>query len=321
MAKKNGWATRVLFITGIIIFAVITYVIVRSTSTVVAVVPNKDIAAGTKIEASMIQTINVPVNTPKGYITDASSLIGQKLKVTVGSNQLLYINNVMSSWEDFSSGESIPADYVVTSIQIPQERAVGGLITAGDVIDILGVPNNNYITVDKVTMATYLGSVADKSYGAEGINLYWVLSNVKVLETDSSLSESTDSSISVISTDENNSTDGNYYIIALSYSDYQKLRLCEQYLNLWLDIAPTQNSVNPPLLDIMQGSVLSGLADSRTQSIFSTNTTNIVTPTGTPTATPNPTITPTTAATTAIIPSITDAPTITEAPTATPKPK
>lgn len=258
---------KILSLCGVTLFAVISYVIIRSTSTVSAVVPNQEIAAGTRLDASMLQTIRVPSNTPKGYITDVSSLVGQKLKVNVSENQLMYINDVMSSWDDFSSGESIPEDYVITSIQLPSNRAVGGLVTPGDVVDILGVPNQNYDTTSKETLANYLGEIADESYGADGIQTYWILSNVKILETDSTLSQSNNASISAVTQEDDiNSNNGSFYIIALSYEDYQKLRLCEQYLDLWMNIAPEQNEENGPLLDQMKGSTLKALQDAQAQS-------------------------------------------------------
>ena len=269
-SAKNNKMFIAITICGVLIFAIVAYIVISSTSTVTAVVPNQDITAGTKIEESMLETIEVPKNTPQGFITDKTSLVGQKLKVKVGEEQLLYINDVMSSWDDFSDGEKIPDDYVVTSIQLPSNRAVGGLITAGDTVDILGVPNNEYNTATKETLDGYLGEIANDSYGAQGMNVYWVLSNVKILETDSTLSQSADASISTVTSDDSNgnssSTDGSFYIVALSYSDYKKLRLSEQYLDLWMNIAPAQNDENGPMLDEMREQEVKALQDAQAQS-------------------------------------------------------
>lgn len=263
---KGNKFFKILVICGVLLFALIAFIVVRATSTVTAIVPNQEISAGTRIDDSMLQSIQVPVNTPKGYITDKSSLLGQKLKVGVGENQLLYINDVMSSWDDFSDGESIPDDYVVTSIQLPSNRAVGGLITAGDTVDILGVPNSEYNTTSKETLNNYLGDISKDAYGANGMNVYWVLSNVKILETDSTLSQSNQSSISSVTEDKNSSNEGSFYIVALSYDDYKKLRLSEQYLDLWMNISPAQNVENGPLLDAMRESTVKELQDAQAQS-------------------------------------------------------
>lgn len=275
MKKKGNKFFTLLVICGILLFSVIAFVVIKSTRTVSAVVPNQLIAAGTNVDETMLKTIQVPVNTPKGYLTDKSTILGQKIKVTVQEDQLLYSNDIMSSWDDLSDGESIPDDYVVTSIQIPANRAVGGLITAGDTVDILGIPNANYNTTSKETLNNYLGEISKNYYGAEGMNLYWVLSNVRILETDSSLSSSNDSAISAV-TDENSgsSSQGDFYIVALSYDDYQKVRLAEQYLDLWLSITPEYNAENGPMLDIMNSHIIKELQDSQTQSVIKESETN-----------------------------------------------
>lgn len=263
--KGNKFFTA-LVVSGVLLFAIIAFIVIRSTSTVTAVVPNQQIAAGTKIDETMIQTIQVPSNTPGGFITDKASLIGQKLKVSVDQNQLLYISNIMASWDNFSEGESIPDDYVVTSIQIPANRAVGGLITVGDTVDILGVPNSEYKTTSKETLDNYLGNMAQDSYGANGMNVYWVLSNVKILETDSTLSQTNESSISTVTEESSSNSEGDYYIVALSYNDYKKLRLSEQYLDLWMSITPEKNSDEGADLDLMKESTIQSLQDAQKQS-------------------------------------------------------
>lgn len=269
MKKKGNKMFTLLIICGILLFSIVAFVVIKSTRTVSAIVPNQLIAAGTNIDETMLKTVQVPVNTPKGYITDKSSILGQKIKVTVQENQLLYVNDIMSSWDDFSDGESIPDDYVVTSIQIPANRAVGGLITAGDSVDILGIPNANYNTTSKETLNNYLGDISKNSYGAEGMNLYWVLANVRILETDSSLSSSNESAISAVTEDGGGSSaEGDYYIVALSYDDYKKVRLAEQYLDLWMSITPEYNTENGPMLDVMNESIIKELQDSQAQSIL-----------------------------------------------------
>lgn len=261
---KKNWFFRILIVVGIIIFAVLAFIIVRSTATLTAVVPNQYIAAGTTLNNSMLKEIAVPVDTPKGYITDMNSLVGQKIKSSVDEDQLLYANNFMSSWDDYSEGKAIPADYVITAIQIPNERAVGGLITAGDYVDILGIPKEGYRDVEKEQMKDYLGAVADHSYGTEkGINLYWVLSNVFILETNSTLSKADQSSVSTVIGDGGS---GSFYIVALSYSDYQKLRLCELYMDYWMNICPEQNMDNGPMFEEMLYSKITGLMDAQKQS-------------------------------------------------------
>ena len=116
-------------------------------------------------------------------------------------------------------------------------------------------------------MQRYLGKMAEHSYGADGIHVYWILANVKILQTDSSLSSEDDGLLSSI-TEESGTGKGAYYVVALSYSDYMKLILAQQYLDLWMNISPIWNNENPPLLDVMQYSEIQDLLDSQAQSII-----------------------------------------------------
>ena len=263
--RKNIFI-KLLAVAGVALFVLIAYVVISSTSTTVAIVPNQSIKAGTLITSEMVDKISIPSNVPEGYITDASSVIGQKLRVSVEANQLLYINDVMTSWEELIEGEDIPDNYVITSILIPSERAIGGLITAGDTVDIFGLPNNSMVNMTSEDLREYLGQMGKYDYYGteEGLNGFWVLSNVKILETDSTLSSLENSSISTITGSEDGQ-EGAYYIMALSYSDYQKLRLSEKYLSLWLSLVPKQNETEPPLYDEMRQSVIKMLQDSQNQ--------------------------------------------------------
>ena len=268
--KSSSIFFKILIVAGIVLFGVIAFIIVDAKKTIPAIVPNQTISAGTTITEDMLKVVGVPVDTPKGYITDKNSLIGQKSKVTVDSDQLLYINMIMSSWDDFGDGQTIPDDYIVTALNIPQERAVGGLITVGDSIDLLGIPNSTYSKLTNIEMQDYLGDLAKNNYGENGINLYWVLANVKILETNSDLSSANENGISEV-IGSSSGSGGSYYIVALSYSDYMKLRLSEQYLTLWANICPSGNRDFGPMLDIMNQKKVKELSDSQNQSVFKDN--------------------------------------------------
>lgn len=245
---------------GVILFGIIAFVISTSSSTIKAVVPSQTISSGTVVTSDMLKEVDIPSNTPSGYITDPDSIVGQKLKYSVQENQLLYPQNIMASWRDSKDEYNIPDDYVVTSIKIPQDRAVAGMISVGDYIDLIGVPNSTYLNSDMAIVDQGLGDMAKNKYQANGTAVYWVLSNVRVLETNAvnisgvSGSGTTDGSASKDGTSNSSSTDGgDYYIVALSYSDYEKLQLAQTYLDLWANIVPEQNETSAPLLGEMGG--------------------------------------------------------------------
>ena len=268
--KSKNYLMISLVVIGAILFGVVSYVIVRSNRTVTAVVPAEEIKVGQIIEESMLVEIQVPVGTPRNFIVDKSSLVGQKLKINAQPGQLLYMSDIMTSWNDMLYGTTIPDDYIITSINVPNERAVGGIIIPGDTVDVLGVPKDNELfgveELDKLNMS--LGPISDYSYGADGIHLYWILANVKILETNSSLSLQTEESFLGSVDNMANNQNESSYIVALSYQDYQKLILAQQYLDIWLNLSPIWNNDNPPLLDLMKYSEIKSLMDAQAQSII-----------------------------------------------------
>ena len=269
MTKRKNWFMITLILVGAILFGTVAFVVIRSTRTVTAVVPATTITTGVVIDNNMLTTIQVPVGTPKGYITNLGTLVGQKLRITAQPGQLLYMSDVLVSWDDVVYGQNVPDDYVVTAISISDKRALGGLITAGDTVDILGVVNDsgsNDSRTIKQRMQDYMGKAVAYSYGTEeGAQLYWLLSNVTILETNSSLSEADNGLISTVTGE---SSEGSFYIIALSYEDYMKLVLAQEYMTLWMNISPAWNNDNDPLLDVMRYAELKELMDSTKQSII-----------------------------------------------------
>lgn len=238
--NKNKGPLWVLIASAAVVFGVVAYVVIKSSQFTVAVVPNQNISSGTTITSSMLKRIQVPANTPKGYIMDETSLLGQKTKTNVKADQLMYSGNLMVAWSEFTSGAEIPKDYVVTSIKVPVNNAVNGMIAPGDSIDIAGIPTSNFQGLDSTTMSQYLGTISENSMGGSGVHVYWVLSNVKVLETDTAIAKRETSEGSDNQDNTQEEADENSYIIALNYSDYRKLLLAQQYLDLHLTITPQQ---------------------------------------------------------------------------------
>ena len=265
--KKGGW----LILAGALaIFGILVWLIVSNSSTVKAVVPNQTIQSGVVVDESMLTMKDVPSQTPKGFITDPSAVVGQIFKSPVAEGQLLYTTNIMSAWNTIGKDEnSIPKDYVVTTIQIPSERSMGGLITVGDYVDVLGVPNSNYSTATPDTFQNALGEMATQNYyGANGINIYWVLSNVKILESNSALANANGGSVNdAVGKEEGKSStqDTTTFVVALSYDDYKKLRLSEQYFDLWMNISPEDNKTKGPDLGKMNDHAIKPLDNSMSE--------------------------------------------------------
>lgn len=257
--KRRNIGIISIVVTGLLIIAVVSFVLLKSNQTIKVWVPAKAMTTGDVLNKDDLKQINIPADTPGNYLNNLDMIEGYKLKNSVEAEQLLYASDFLSSWESYNEDSEVPEDYVVTSIQVPDSRAVGGLIVAGDTIDIMGVSTNG-------KRIGFEQDSASDINGREniGTNVYYILSNVKVINTNSSLSKAQKNDMSeVVSKEDSGKGEGNYYVVALSYDDAKKLRQAEGVLDLWLNISPKQNDKNPPLINQMVGQSFSELHDAQ----------------------------------------------------------
>lgn len=254
--NKKNLAIAAIVIIGIILIGIVSFVIIKSNQTIKVWVPAESMATGDIITEDKLKQINVPVDTPGNYLNNKETILGYKLKNSVEENQLLYESNFLLSWETYNDSDEIPEDYIVTSIQVDDSKAVGGLIVAGDTVDVLGVSSSGKkIGFDEANVSEINGRENI------GTNVYYILSNVKVINTNSSLSKAQENDLSEVV--DGKGEDGAYYIVALSYDDAKKLRQAEGMLDIWLNISPRQNNDSDPLIAQMIGQSFSGLHDAQ----------------------------------------------------------
>lgn len=246
---------------GVIVFSIIAYVLLSVTATTKAVVFNSDVVAGTTITDSMVTEIDVPKDTPGEFYKTKSSVVGERTTANISKGQLIYPNNLMSSMTVKSASDD-NSGFVTTTIKIPDDNALGGMLTAGDTVDISVVPKDGEVN----NLAKALpGFSFDTSING---GVYFILSNVKILDSTTAVSSSNGTTMSATEKNDNGSaakTDANssYYLISLSYNDYKKLRIAEQYGTLYMSLVPKQNEENTPLLNEMSANVDGGLTDAQ----------------------------------------------------------
>lgn len=246
---------------GVIVFSIIAYVLLSVTATTKAVVFNSDVVAGTTITDSMVTEIDVPKDTPGEFYKTKSSVVGERTTANISKGQLIYPNNLMSSMTVKSASDD-NSGFVTTTIKIPDDNALGGMLTAGDTVDISVVPKDGEVN----NLAKALpGFSFDTSING---GIYFILSNVKILDSTTAVSSSNGTTMSATEKNDNGSaakTDANssYYLISLSYNDYKKLRIAEQYGTLYMSLVPKQNDENAPLLNEMSANVDGGLTDAQ----------------------------------------------------------
>jgi len=155
---------------------------------VAVVVAAQPIPARTPIQPTFLVVREIPLDeaTQVGIVTDPSTLAGKVLAIPVAIGQPIYANMVASS--SSASGFSIlgPDETVAPdseawraiSVSIPDDRAVGGLLTTGQTIDIfmtatLTVPVTNepvgVFYSDQTTKITYQSMVILSRVGSQYI--------------------------------------------------------------------------------------------------------------------------------------------------------
>lgn len=269
-SKKSNRFLILSVIGAVILVGFVSFVLLSATATTKAAVLTSDSKAGTTITSDMVTEIDVPKDTPGDYYKTTDSLVGERLTSNVKANQLIYQSDLMSSID--VSSEDSSSNFVTTSIMVPDKNALGGMLVAGDTVDISVVPNEG----DAAKLAKALpGYNIDTSLDG---GVYYILANVKLLDTTTAVSSSQGSNMSTATgaddskTASSSSDSGSYYMVSVSYDDFKKLRIAEQYGTLYLNLAPGQNSEKNPLLDAMSAKVKSSLDDASVDTTKSDST-------------------------------------------------
>lgn len=249
--KKNKF---VMFtaIGGAVLIVVAAVLIFSFTATTKAVVFTNDTGSGVTVTEEMVQEVDVPAQTPAGFLKTKNQIVGQKLSSKVSKGQLIYPTDLVTSIEYSDANQN--DDYVITSINLPDDQAVGGLITTGDVVDVAVIPDD-----DKVLNLQRGLPDFDINTGVTG-GIYYILSNVTILDSTSTVADSAGvSSLAAAQADTmSSSKSGSTYVMSLSYNDYKKLMFAQSNGAIVLNLSPHQNTDNPPLLDQMEGGTAVG---------------------------------------------------------------
>lgn len=255
MKKLFANKTTLFIVLGAAILVIaIAWVILSASATQKAVVLNTSAASGTTITEGMLKEIDVPRDTPGEFKKSKQSLVGERLTVNVEEGQLIYKSNVTSGI-DFKTSDN--DEFINCSILLEDDQAMGGLLTAGNKVDVAVMPKSNKSSI--------LSSSLPGAHVADG-QLTYILANVTLLDTTTALSSQQGSTMSVATGDGQETSSSNksasYYMLALSYNDYKKLRIAEACGTIYLNMCPKNNDEHAPLLDQMSASVDGTLVDS-----------------------------------------------------------
>ena len=122
-----------------------------------AVVAAQDLAIGHQIQDGDLTTRQVnPASLPTGIVQVSQDLIGQFVAVPVLKGQFIQLRQVVPSRSGrlLTGGLEVPAGFRIISLPVSSPTAVGGALRAGDLVDVVAIPNSIKTTgPDDVTMA------------------------------------------------------------------------------------------------------------------------------------------------------------------------
>ncbi len=121
-----------------------------------AVVAAHDLDIGHQIQDADLITRQVnPASLPTGIVQVSEDLVGQFVAVPVLKGQFIQMRQVVPSRSGrlLTGGLEVPAGTRIISLPVSSPTAVGGVLRAGDLVDVVAIPDNVKTTgPDAVTM-------------------------------------------------------------------------------------------------------------------------------------------------------------------------
>jgi Flp pilus assembly protein CpaB len=121
-----------------------------------AVVAAQDLPIGHQIQDGDLATRQVnPASLPTGIVQVSQDLVGEFVAVPVLKGQFIQLRQVVPSRSGrlLTGGLEVPAGSRIISLPVSSPTAVGGVLRAGDLVDVVAIPNALKTTgPDEVTL-------------------------------------------------------------------------------------------------------------------------------------------------------------------------
>lgn len=115
-----------------------------------AVIATRDLSVGTRIQDSdvAVRQIN-PASIPSGVLNASDQAIGQVVSSPILEGQFVDARQVAPSRNAslLGTGLNVPAGYRIIGLPIAPAAAVGGVLKAGDRVDVMAIPNPSKATL------------------------------------------------------------------------------------------------------------------------------------------------------------------------------
>ena len=122
-------------------------------STTKVVVAAQDISARTTLDADMLEVDDVPTDSVlKGSFSNADDLDGQVTRYPLVSGEQVIASKIGVQKDDETGLSFVfPQGMRAFSIQVSEESSAGGFILPGDLVDVIGILDEDTVGIDKAT--------------------------------------------------------------------------------------------------------------------------------------------------------------------------
>jgi pilus assembly protein CpaB len=122
-------------------------------ATTKVVVAGEDIDARTTLDADMLKVDDVPTDSVlKGSFSNADDLDGQVTRYPLVSGEQVIASKIGVQKDDETGLSFVfPQGMRAFSIQVSEESSAGGFILPGDLVDVIGILDEDTVGIDKAT--------------------------------------------------------------------------------------------------------------------------------------------------------------------------
>ena len=122
-------------------------------ATTKVVVAGEDIAARTTLDADMLKVADVPTDSVlKGAFSNINDLDGQVTRYPLISGEQVTATKIGVQKDDETGLSFVfPQGMRAFSIQVSEESSAGGFILPGDLVDVIGILDEDTVGIDKAT--------------------------------------------------------------------------------------------------------------------------------------------------------------------------
>jgi len=212
-----------------------------ASSTVKVVVAARDIKAGTKIDAEMLQVSDVPTASAlAGALGDSKTLVGLTTRYPLQKGEQVTSGKIGQTSKDKVFADLVPLGKRAVSLPLTETTGVGGLIVAGDRVDIT--------------------AVIDKKNGANIEQASTLLQNIEVLsvgqksqqvttQVDANGTPVADNQAGARPNDTAAQPSARSITVAVDPKDVGLLALAQEQGKIYLSLRPAGDSASVPGLD------------------------------------------------------------------------